>query len=182
MKDFIYLLIMIIFLSPLVAIPLFSGTVIVLKLHEVIKDFWLDIELRKYKPSKKEQNPDLLSAERDGFSPNLKITPKELLANHETLTLERVKDIGQVIYPQRYWQFVNGDESIADKDTQICSLFLQMSFIREFIIKTEPKLWSRQSEEKWVYHCPKGLRKLKPDFYNHLLVQVREKDRHSQFN
>lgn len=173
MKDFIYLLIILIFLFPFVVIPLFSGTVIVLKLHEVIKDFWLDIELRKYKPSKKEQNPSLLSAERDGFSLEFKITSKEILINHEHLTSERILEIGQVIFPPKYWQHIKHRGQVNDKDIFICYLFLQMAFIREYIIRNEPGLWSKKSEEQWTYHCPKALRKLKPDFYTYLLSQFK---------
>lgn len=173
MENVIYIFIVLVFLSPLIAIPMLGICSIALKVYELSKDLNLRFKTKNYTPPKIEQNPDLLLAESFGFSPELKITPQEILKNHGDLTQDRVIEIGKVIYPPKYWNYFKQQEATPDKDKIICSLFLQMAFFREFMIRNEPGLWSNKSEEQWAYHCPKSLRKLKPDFYTFLLGQCR---------
>lgn len=179
MENVIYIFVVIIFLSPLIAIPLLGLCSIALKVYELSKDLNLRFKTNNYTPPIIEQNPDLLLAENYGFSPELTITPQEILKNHGDLTPDRVIEIGKVIYPPKYWQHFKQQEVTTDKDKIICSLFLQMTFFREFILRNEPSLWSKKSEEQWAYHCPKSLRKLKPDFYTFLVSQLKANEQAS---
>ena len=53
-------------------------------------------------------------------------------------------------------------------------LYLEMAFIRSYLLENSPKRWSQRTEELWIYHTPRPLRKLAPDFYRQMLAKLKQ--------
>ena len=55
-------------------------------------------------------------------------------------------------------------------------LFVEMAFVRSFLLENSPTRWCEKTEKFWIYHTPRPLRKLDPDFYRQLLAKLRKQD------
>ena len=59
--------------------------------------------------------------------------------------------------------------SLTEFKAMALRLYVEMAFIRAYLIENSPALWPQKSEDLWTHHTPKALRKLNPAFYGQLL-------------
>jgi hypothetical protein len=59
-------------------------------------------------------------------------------------------------------------------------LYLEMAFARSYLLEKDPQKWPPKREELWIYHTPRPLRKLDPDFYKQLLAKWQKSNTQTQ--
>jgi len=67
--------------------------------------------------------------------------------------------------------------SLTEFKAMALRLYVEMAFIRAYLIENSPALWPQKSEDLWTHHTPKALRKLNPAFYGQLLGKFQNKSR-----
>jgi len=67
--------------------------------------------------------------------------------------------------------------SLTEFKAMALRLYVEMAFIRAYLIENSPALWPQKSEDLWTHHTPKAFRKLNPAFYGQLLGKFQNKSR-----
>lgn len=123
------------------------------------------------------ESDELLEAHRSGFSPHLGLKPDEILPDPiDKEKIERIVSIRNALFPVSmlgsFYQ-VNALPDLGPEEFKALALrlYLEMAFVRHFLIEKDPQKWPPRREELWIYHTPRPLRKLNPDFYKHLLAK-----------
>lgn len=181
---------MLIFISPIFIAWLVPIAIVVLI---ILWPFWAVFKaLRKrfkkppepYQP--KTDSPELLEAIRNGYSPAVpigEIVPYPI--NRQDI--DKIVGVRDYFFPENEYQarFYNTDDlpDLGPDELKglALRLYLEMAFIRCYILENSPNPWSQRVEELWVYHIPRPLRKLAPDFYRQLLTKLEQAtaNRHS---
>lgn len=123
------------------------------------------------------ESDELLKAHRSGFSPYLGLKPDEILPDPiDKEKIERIVSIRNALFPAKilgsfYQVNTLPDLNPEEFKTLALRLYLEMAFARHFLIEKDPQKWPPRREELWIYHTPRPLRKLNPDFYNELMAK-----------
>ncbi len=121
------------------------------------------------------EREELLEAHRKGFSPSLELKPDEILPDPiDKEKIERIVSIRAALFPNRmlgsFYQVNNLPDLCPDEFKSLAlRLYLEMAFARSYLIEKDPQKWPQKREELWIYHTPRPLRKLNPDFYKELM-------------
>lgn len=132
--------------------------------------------VKPYQP--KTDSPELLEAIRNGYSPTLPI--REVFPyNIDRQDIEKIVRVRGVFFPVKYQAGFYNTENLPDLNPDefkglALRLYLEMAFIRSYILENSPHQWSQRTEELWIYHTPRPIRKLKPDFYQQLLTKLKQ--------
>lgn len=123
------------------------------------------------------ESDEVLEAHRSGFSPSLGLKPDEILPDLiDKEKIERIVSIRNALFPAKmlgsFYQ-VNALPDLEPEEFKALALrlYLEMAFVRHFLIEKDPQKWPPRREELWIYHTPRPLRKLNPDFYKQLLAK-----------
>lgn len=123
------------------------------------------------------ESDKILEANRSGFSPSLGLKPDEILPDLiDKEKIERIISIRNALFPAKmlgsFYQ-VNDLPDLGHEEfkTLALRLYLEMAFARHFLIENDPQKWPARREELWIYHTPRPLRKLSPDFYKELMAK-----------
>lgn len=132
------------------------------------------------------EREELLEAHRTGFSPNLELKPDEILPDPiDKEKIERIVSIRAALFPSRMLGSFYQVDNLPDLGPDECKslalrLYLEMAFARSYLIEKDPQKWPQKREELWIYHTPKPLRKLNPDFYRALLAKRQKSNNQTQ--
>lgn len=145
--------------------------------------FWESIQAIAYRMRGKAniiqqiEGDELLEAHRSGFSPHLGLKPDEILLDPiDKEKIERIVSIRTALFPASmlgaFYQVSELPDLEPEKFKALAlRLYLEMAFARHFLIEKDPQKWPPRREELWIYHTPRPLRKLNPDFYKQLLAK-----------
>lgn len=123
------------------------------------------------------KSDEVLVAHHLGFSPYLGLKPDEILPDTiDREKIERIVSIRNALFPAKmlgsfYQLNVIPDLEPEEFKALALRLYLEMAFARHFLIEKDPQKWPPRREELWIYHTPRPLRKLNPDFYKQLLAK-----------
>ena len=123
------------------------------------------------------ESDELLEAHRSGFSPSLGLKPDEILPDPiDKEKIERIVSIRTALFPASmlgsFYQVSELPDLEPEKFKALAlRLYLEMAFARHFLIEKDPQKWPPRREELWIYHTPRPLRKLNPDFYKQLIAK-----------
>lgn len=122
------------------------------------------------------ESDKVLEAHRSGFSPSLGLKPDEILPDSiDKEKIERIVSIRNALFPAKILGSFYQVNTLPDLNPEefkalALRLYLEMAFARHFLIEKDPQKWPPRREELWIYHTPRPLRKLNPDFYKQLLA------------
>ena len=130
-----------------------------------------------YQPPK-DDSPELLEAIRNGYSPAVpigEIFPYSI----DRQDIDKIARVRGVFFPARFQAGFYNTDDLPDLNPDdfkglALRLYLEMAFIRSYLLENSPNQWSQRTEELWIYHTPRPLRKLKPDFYRQLLTKLKQ--------
>jgi len=132
------------------------------------------------------EREELLEAHRKGFSPSLGLKPDEVLPDPiEKEKIERIVSIRAALFPSRmlgsFYQVNDLPDLCPDEFKSLAlRLYLEMAFARSYLLEKDPQKWPPKREELWIYHTPRPLRKLDPDFYKQLLAKWQKSNTQTQ--
>ena len=136
---------------------------------------------KKHIPHKPhEDSPEFLKATWTGYSPDLplnEIFPHNLDREY----IDRIVRVRGVFFPVEFHTAFYDPDNAPDLNPDdlkklALRLFVEMAFVRSFLLENSPTRWSEKTEKFWIYHTPRPLRKLDPDFYRQLLAKLRKQD------
>ncbi len=132
------------------------------------------------------EREELLEAHRTGFSPSLGLKPDEILPEPIDMEkIERIVSIREALFPNRmlgsFYQVNNLPDLCPDEFKSLAlRLYLEMAFARSYLLEKDPQKWPPKREELWIYHTPRPLRELNPDFYRALLAKWQKSNPQTQ--
>jgi hypothetical protein len=132
------------------------------------------------------EREELLEAHRTGFSPTLSLMPYEIFPDLiDKEKIGRIVSIRAALFPSRmlgsFYQVNDLPDLGPDEFKGLAlRLYLEMAFARSYLIEKDPQKWPSKREELWIYHTPRPLRKLNPDFYRALLAKWQKSNTQTQ--
>lgn len=130
----------------------------------------------------KKDSPELIEAIQIGYSPRLGMELSEIFPDQITRTdIDRLIDLREKLFPIEFSEFFysgqSPDLSPTEFKTMALRLYLEMAFTRSYLLENTSGLWTDKIENLWIFHTPKPLRKLAPDYYRQLLVEFKNTKR-----
>jgi hypothetical protein len=173
---------MLIFISPFYLIPIAMGLVMAWFLWAVLGVVINRIRGPKVIYTPKQDSPELTQAIRTGYSPRLGLELSEIFPDPVTgPDIDRLLAVREKLFPRQFGEiFYSGhsqDLSPTEFKSLALRLYLEMAFIRSYLLENSSRLWPDKVEGLWVYHTPKPLRKLAPDYYSQLLTEFKKTGR-----
>lgn len=116
-------------------------------------------------------------AVRYGYSRQIDLSVDEIFIDPIRIQdIDRILTVRKNLFPKEYcgsfYRPATQDFSPTEFKALALRLFLEMAFVRTYLLARSPSLWSQRAEEIWIYHTPKPLRKLNPDYYRQLLGKL----------
>lgn len=166
---------------PAFLIPLFMALTLAWGLWAFLSAIFDRIRGPKVIYTPKKASPELVKAIRTGYTPRLGLELNEIFPDALTRSdIDRLLVARGKLFPEKLNEFFYwGDtQDLSPKELKALALrlFLEMAFMREFILENSPGLWPQKSEDLWAYHAPKSLRKLHPDYFRQLLNEFKNTD------
>lgn len=166
---------MIILISPFYLIPIFIGLVIAWSLWAFLSVIFDRIRGPKIIYTPKKDSPELIEAIRTGYTPRLGLELSEIFPDAVTGSdIDRLLAVREKLFPSEFSGFfysvTTQDLSPTEFKAMALRLYLEMAFTRSYLLENSSRLWPQKTEDLWVYHAPKPLRKLNPDYYRQLLA------------
>lgn len=123
------------------------------------------------------ESNEYLEAVRYGYSKQVDLSVDEIFIDPIGIQdIDRILTVRKNLFPKEFcgsfYNFAAQDLSPAEFKALALRLFLEMAFVRTYLLAQSPSLWSRRAEVLWIYHTPKPLRKLNPDYYRQLLGKL----------
>lgn len=170
---------MLIFISPFFLIPIALGLILAWALWAVLGAVIARIRRPKVIYTPKTDSPELIEAIRSGYSPRLGLSVSEIFPDTlQSPDIDRILEVRGRLFPIEVGEFFYsvGSQDLTPTEFKNLALrlFLEMAFIRSYLLEKSPRLWPQKTEEIWIYHTPKPLRKLAPDYYRQLLTQWKQ--------
>jgi len=172
---------MLLFICPFLLIPIALGLALAWSLWAFLTTIFDRIRGPKIIYTPKKDSTELIEAVRSGYSPQLGLELNEIFP--EAITgpdIDRLLSVREKLFPREFSGFFysvdSQDLTPAEFKALALRLFLEMAFVRSYLKGKSSRLWPEWAEEGWIYHAPKPLRKLNPDYYGQLLMRM-NKDR-----
>lgn len=170
---------MLILISPFFLIPIGIGAVLVWSLWAVLSALIARLRGPKVIYTPKTDSPELIEAMRTGYTPRLGLQVSEIFPDPVTGSdIDRILAVREKLFPHEFNGFFfsgfSQDLSPTEFKSLALRLYLEMAFIRSYLREKPSRLWAERAEEVWLYHTPKPLRKLNPDYYRQLLARMNE--------
>ena len=170
---------MLIFISPFYLIPIAMGLVMAWFLWAVLGAVINRIRGPKVIYTPKQDSPELTQAIRMGYSPRLGLELSEIFPDPVTgPDIDRLLAVREKLFPREFNGFFYPVETQNLSPTEFKAmalrLYLEMAFTRSYLLENSSRLWPDKVESLWVYHTPKPLRKLAPDYYRQLLTEFKK--------
>lgn len=170
---------MLIFICPFLLIPIALGLVLAWSLWAFLATIFDRIRGPKIIYTPKKDSPELIEAIKSGYSPRLGLELNEIFP--EAITgpdIDRLLSVREKIFPREFNGFFysGGSQDLTPAEFKALALrlFLEMAFLRSYLQGKSSRLWPERAEEVWIYHAPKPLRKLNPDYYGQLLARMHQ--------
>lgn len=170
---------MLIFISPIFLGPILMGLVLAWFLWAVLGAVIGRIRGPKIIYTPKTDSPELIEAIRTGYTPRLGLELSEIFP--DTVTgpdIDRLLAVREKLFPREFNGFFYSVETqdLSPKEFKAMALrlYLEMAFTRSYLLENSSRLWPDKMETLWVYHTPKPLRKLNPDYYGQLLTEFKK--------
>ena len=173
---------MLVFISPFLLIPIALGVALIVVIYGLAKATIDRIRGPKVIYTPKTDGPELLEAIRSGYSPDLGLELSEIFPDPILgPDIDRILAVRDKIFPRElnrfFYQVRSQDLTPAEFKALALRLYVEMAFIRAYLNERPSSLWPKRAEEVWIYHTPKPLRKLNPDFYRQLLGRFKNNNR-----
>lgn len=173
---------MLILISPFYLIPIFIGLVIAWALWAFLATIFARIRGPKVIYTPKKDSPELIEAIASGYSPRLGLEMNEIFPDPIAGSdIDRLLAVREKLFSHEFsgffYQASTQDLSPTEFKAMALRLYLEMAFTRSYLLENSSRLWPQRSEDLWVYHAPKPLRKLNPDYYRQLLMDFKNKER-----
>lgn len=170
---------MLIFISPVFIIPIAIGAVLAWFLWAILGAIIGRIRGPKVIYTPKTDSPELVKAIRVGYSPRLGLELSEIFPDPVTRPdIDRLLAVREKLFPIEFNGFFNPVETqdLSPKEFKAMALrlYLEMAFTRSYLLENSSRLWPQKSEDLWIYHTPKPLRKIAPDYYGQLLTEFKK--------
>lgn len=125
------------------------------------------------------ESTEYLEAVRNGYSKQIGLSVDEIFIDPIGIQdIDRILTVRKNLFPKEYcgsfYSSATQDFSPTEFKALALRLFLEMAFVRTYLLAQSPSLWSQRAEEIWIYHTPKPLRKLNPDYYRQLLGKLKQ--------
>jgi hypothetical protein len=173
---------MLILIAPVYIVPIVLGLVIVWAIGAVLWAIIVRIRGPKVIYTPKTDSPEFIEAVRSGYTPRLGIELREIFP--DTIyrrDIDRILAVREKLFPREFSGFFysmgSQDLSPAEFKAMALRLFLEMAFIRSYLLEKSSRLWPQRVEDLWIHHTPKPLRKLNPAYYRQLLTEFKKTDR-----
>ncbi|MCB0367944.1 MAG: hypothetical protein KDD45_00535 [Bdellovibrionales bacterium] len=175
---------MLIFISPFYIVPLGIGVLILVGLWSLMRAIIHRIRGPEVIYTPKKDSPELIEAIRTGYSQRLGLELNEIFPDPITgADIDRLLAVREKLFPREFSEFFYSgfpqDLSPNEFKALALRLYLEMAFTRSYLLEKSARLWSQKNESLWVFHAPKPLRKLAPDYYRQLLTEFK-KSGHSE--
>lgn len=173
---------MLIFISPFFLIPIGIGVLILIGLWGLMGAVINRIRGPKVIYTPKKDSPELVEAVRTGYSPRLGLELSEIFPDPITgPDIDRLLAVREKLFPRQFNEFFYSvetqDLSPTEFKAMALRLYLEMAFTRSYLLENSSRLWPDKVEGLWVFHTPKPLRKLAPDYYRQLLTEFKKTGR-----
>lgn len=170
---------MLIFVSPFFLVPILMGLVMAWALWAFLSVIFDRIRGPKVIYTPKIDSHEFIEAVREGYAPRLGLQVNEIFPDPiQGPDIDRLLSVREKLFPQEFSGFfysaTSQDLTPTEFKALALRLFLEMAFTRSYLLEKSPRLWPKRAEEVWIYHAPKPLRKLNPDFYRQLLAQMKQ--------
>lgn len=129
----------------------------------------------------KKDSPELVEAIRTGYSPRLGLELSEIFPDPVLgQDIDRILVAREKLFPHKFsglfYSVELQDLSPNEFKALALRLYLEMAFTRSYLLENSSRLWPQKTENLWIYHTPKPLRKLSPDYYRELLTEFKKTD------
>jgi|GEM_PF-2780542 len=173
--------VLILIACPVFLIPLFAALTLAWGLWAFLSVIFDRIRGPKVIYTPKKDSPELIEAMRTGYTPRLGLELNEIFPEAFARSdIERLLAARAKLFPDKLSEFFYSTDTqdLSPKEFKALALrlFLEMAFMRAFILENSPRLWPQKSEDLWAYHAPKALRKLYPDYFRQLLNEFKNTD------
>lgn len=170
---------MLIFICPFLLIPIGLGLVLAWSLWALLATIFDRIRGAKIIYTPKKDSPELIEAIRSGYSPRIGLELNEIFPEAIAWPdIDRLLAMRENLFPREFNGFFypvdSQDLTPAEFKSLALRLFLEMAFLRSYLQGKSSRLWPERAEEAWIFHAPKPLRKLNPDYYGQLLARMNE--------
>lgn len=173
---------MLLLICPFLLIPLGIGLVIAWSLWAFLAVIFDRIRGPKVIYTPKKDSTELTEAIKMGYTPQLGLELVEIFPDPITgPDIDRILLAREKLFPLElngfFYQARSQDLSPTESRALALRLYLEMAFIRAYLLENSSRLWPQKSEDLWIYHAPKPLRKLNPDYYTQLLAEFKNTNR-----
>lgn len=170
---------MLIFVAPVFIVPVILGLVVVWAIWAFLAVIIDRIRGPKVIYTPKADSPELTEAIRTGYSPRLGLELSEIFPDPITgPDIDRLLAVREELFPHQFNEFFYSTSTHDLSPTELKSLalrlYLEMAFTRSYLLENSSRLWPDKAEGLWIYHAPKPLRKLNPDYYGQLLTEFKK--------
>ena len=170
---------MLIFISPFLLIPIALGVTLIVVIYGLAKATIDRIRGPKVIYTPKTDRPELIEAVRTGYTPRLGLELNEIFPDPVTgPDIDRLLGVREKLFPREFSGFFysvgSQDLSPTEFKAMALRLYLEMAFTRSYLLENSSRLWPQRVEDLWVFHTPKPLRKLAPNYYRQLLTEFKK--------
>lgn len=170
---------MLIFICPFYLIPIGMALVITWALWAFLSVIFDRIRGPKVIYTPKTDGPELIEAIKTGYAPQLGLELVEIFPDAITgPDIDRLLAAREKLFPREvtgfFYQVSSLDLSPTEFKALALRLYVEMAFIRAYLLENSSRLWPKTAEDLWTYHAPKPLRKLNPDYYAQLLAEFKK--------
>ncbi len=170
---------MLIFVAPVLIVPVVLGLVFVWAVWAFLSVIIDRIRGPKVIYTPKKDSLELIEAIRMGYTPRLGLELNEIFPDAVTgPDIDRLLAVREKLFPVEFSGFFYSvetqDLSPTEFKAMALRLYLEMAFTRSCLLENSSRLWPQTVEDLWIYHAPKPLRKLNPDYYTQLLTEFKK--------
>lgn len=173
---------MLLLVCPFLLVPLGIGLVMAWSLWAFLAVIFDRIRGPKVIYTPKKDSAELIEAIRTGYTPRLGLELVEIFPDPITgVDIDRILSAREKLFPVEFQEFFyqvsSQDLSPTEFRALALRLFVEMAFIKAYLLENSSRLWPQTTEDLWTYHAPKPLRKLNPDFYTQLFGKFKNNRR-----
>ena len=173
---------MLLFICPFLLIPLGIALVIAWSLWAFLAVIFDRIRGPKVIYTPKKDSTELTQAIRSGYTPRLGLELVEIFPDPVlSPDIDRILAAREKLFPEElsgfFYSVETQDLSPTEFKAMALRLYVEMAFIRAYLLESSSRLWPQKNEDLWNYHAPKPLRKLNPDYYAQLITEFKNKNR-----
>lgn len=132
----------------------------------------------------KKDSSELTESIKSGYTPTLGLELNEIFPDPITSAdIDRLLVAREKLFPIDFSKYLyldnQTDLSPTEFKAKALRLYVEMAFLRTYFLENSSRLWPNKNESLWIYHAPKPLRKLNPDYYAQLMNDIEQKKRAS---